>query len=127
MRADSEQIGLSVRERRRQLALIVRHLRADSVQAAIVMGDFNEWRRVGAATRALCPPFELAAGKASFPARLPLFALDRIWCRAPLEPIRAAVAIEYRKLSDHLPVIASLEWARHGHGTSAARAAPAFR
>lgn len=50
------------------------------------------------------------AGRASFPARRPMFALDRIWCRAPLKPVGAALATDYRHLSDHSVVIAELEF-----------------
>lgn len=112
IRVLSAHLGLSGRERRRQLALIVEHLASDDTAAAIVMGDFNEWRRIGPATRALCPPFVEAARQPSFPARTPLFSLDRIWCRAPLEPVRASVVREHRALSDHLPVLAELSFAQ---------------
>jgi endonuclease/exonuclease/phosphatase family metal-dependent hydrolase len=111
IRVLSTHLGLSPRERGRQLAIIVRHLEATRSEAAIVMGDFNEWRRRGPAMRALCPSFELAAGQATFPARRPLFALDRIWSRRPLSPVRSTVATEYRNLSDHLAVLAELRFA----------------
>lgn len=106
----STHLGLSARERRGQLALLKKHLAPAKASAAIVLGDFNEWRRFGAATRALCPPFEVAARLPSFPSRRPVFALDRIWCRAPLEPVASKVATEYRSLSDHLAVVADLRF-----------------
>jgi endonuclease/exonuclease/phosphatase family metal-dependent hydrolase len=99
-------LGLSAAERGHQLDVIRRHLAATDEDAAIVLGDFNEWRRVGAATRALCPPFEPAVAKASFPARFPLLALDRIFSRAPLRPLAGTTVRAYRQLSDHLPVVA---------------------
>jgi endonuclease/exonuclease/phosphatase family metal-dependent hydrolase len=108
IRVVAAHLGLSARERREQLATIQRHLSDQELSATIVMGDFNEWRRIGAATKALCPPFEIAAAGPSFPARRPLFPLDRIWCRPPLRPVGASIAAEYRDLSDHLPVIAEL-------------------
>lgn len=104
----STHLGLATWERRRQLAVIVQRLEQREDPAAIVLGDFNEWRPIGPATRALCPPFEIAASRPSFPSRRPLLALDRIWCHAPLRAVRASVATEYRRLSDHLPVVADL-------------------
>lgn len=101
-------LGLSAGERRHQIALIRRHLDDTAEDAAIVLGDFNEWRRVGAVTRALCPPFEPAVARASFPARFPLLALDRIFSRAPLRPVAGKTIRAYRLLSDHLPVMADL-------------------
>lgn len=124
IRVVSAHLGLSARERRRQVAIIARHLRSVDT-AAIVMGDFNEWRRRGVATRALCPPFELAAGLPSFPARRPVFALDRIWSRAPLEPLAASVATEYRDLSDHLGVLADFRFESAARGPRPDRGAPA--
>jgi endonuclease/exonuclease/phosphatase family metal-dependent hydrolase len=106
----STHLGLSARERRGQLALVKDHLGPVTARAAIVLGDFNEWRRIGPATRALCPPFEVAARLPSFPSRRPVFALDRIWCRAPLEPVGSTVATEFRSLSDHLAVVADLRF-----------------
>lgn len=103
-------LGLSARERQRQLATIARHLQSADSAAAIVLGDFNEWRRKGPATRTLCPPFLPAARRPTFPSRRPIFALDRIWCRPPLEALRSRVAVEHCDLSDHLPIMAELRF-----------------
>lgn len=103
-------LGLSAGERRRQIESIRQHLETTVERAAIVLGDFNEWRRVGVATRVLCPPFEIAAARASYPARRPILALDRIWCRSPLAPFAAIATTAYRDLSDHLPVLAELQF-----------------
>lgn len=108
IRIVSAHLGLSARERQMQIDIIATHLQSVET-AAIVFGDFNEWRRRGLATRAFCPPFEVAADLASFPSRKPVFALDRIWSRSPLRPLHASVATEYRDLSDHLAV-----WADFG-------------
>lgn len=108
VRVVSTHLGLSARERRLQIGDLREHLERKPERAAIVLGDFNEWRRVGVATRALCPPFEIAAAHASFPARRPMLALDRVWCRSPLAPLGASVGLDQRALSDHLPVLAEL-------------------
>lgn len=103
-------LGLSSRERRFQIGLIQRHLDEESEHAAIVLGDFNEWRRIGLTTELICPPFALVPSGPTFPSRLPLFRLDRIWCRPPLRPVAGGIVHECRSLSDHLPVIADLEF-----------------
>ncbi len=78
----------------------------------IVGGDFNDvWGTLG--QRHLEPIGFQAACKAikTFPAVMPMRALDRIYYRGPLEldhsfPSRAKVA---RRASDHLPVIADFQ------------------
>jgi endonuclease/exonuclease/phosphatase family metal-dependent hydrolase len=102
-------LGLSARERREQIRKIAGHVNTNGAGPAIVLGDFNEWRRRGVATRSLCPPFEIAAGLPSFPSRRPILPLDRIWCRPPLEPRKAHVDTTASHQSDHLPVIAELK------------------
>jgi endonuclease/exonuclease/phosphatase family metal-dependent hydrolase len=101
-------LGLKSRERAYQVETIAGALRRDDDGPAVVLGDFNEWRRRGAATRRLCPPFRPAATLASFPARRPMLPLDRVWCRAPLMPHAARALTEARDLSDHLAVLAEL-------------------
>lgn len=113
IRVIAAHLGLGGRERRRQIDLLQAHLSHKAERAAIVLGDFNEWRRGGLATRTLCPPFEVAAALPSFPSRRPLFALDRIWCRAPLDAHAAQVHLSARELSDHLPVLAEIGLGQH--------------
>jgi endonuclease/exonuclease/phosphatase family metal-dependent hydrolase len=103
-------LGLFRRERRRQIDIITRHLSGKTPAAAIVMGDFNEWRKAGVMTHALCPPFTVATNMPSFPSRRPILPLDRIWCRPPLNPLSARAAHEHSALSDHLPIVAELEY-----------------
>lgn len=111
----STHLGLRRSERRRQLETILEHLNSgECTEGALVLGDFNEWRRMGVATRVFCPPFETAAALPSFPARRPMFALDRIWCRTPLRVLSARVCLRGRGLSDHLPVLAELAYGNRG-------------
>lgn len=112
-------LGLSARERRRQVAIIRAQLPIYEDPAAIVLGDFNEWRRRGVTTRSLCPPFVPAADQASFPAAYPLLALDRIWCRPPLRVVAGGTVTAFRHLSDHLPVFADLARDPEDNGAAA--------
>lgn len=112
IRVVATHLGLRPAERKAQLLKLSRHVDLTDDGPAIVLGDFNEWRRRGLATRTLCPPFEAAAALPSFPSRRPIFALDRIWCRSPLEPVDALVETTASEFSDHLPVVADLQLRR---------------
>jgi endonuclease/exonuclease/phosphatase family metal-dependent hydrolase len=83
----------------------------------IVAGDFNDWgekldapmREVGLA-RALGEGAH-ATRRATFPSRVPIFALDRMYtraltCTSTFVPRGAAWA----RMSDHLPLVAEFEW-----------------
>jgi len=115
IRVVAAHLGLSLRERRHQIGLIRRHVDSVAESAVIVLGDFNDWRRYGAAARAFGPPWVAAADPASFPAYYPVLPLDRIWCRAPLRPVVAGTSDAFGHLSDHLPVFADLDFAAGGH------------
>lgn len=110
-------LGLWARSRRFQLEWL-----ADRIEAAvpagaplIVAGDFNDWhRRASAILRkelALQEVFEMAEGKParSFPARMPMLALDRIYVRGlrVLTVERHAGAL-WSRLSDHVALAARL-------------------
>lgn len=114
IRVVAAHLGLGGRERTFQIRVLLEHLGREPRGPALVLGDFNEWRQGGLATRSLCPPFEIAAALPSFPARRPLFALDRIWCRRPLDPHASRVDLTARAFSDHLPVLAEIGLGQHG-------------
>jgi endonuclease/exonuclease/phosphatase family metal-dependent hydrolase len=102
--------GLRRGERRRQTAALRALVDPGSDGAAIVAGDFNELRHRSATHRALSPHFHGTTVFATFPSWRPLVALDRIWCRPPLRVHRSRVLRSARSASDHLPLIADLEW-----------------
>jgi endonuclease/exonuclease/phosphatase family metal-dependent hydrolase len=110
MRVIGAHFGLDRRERRKQTAALRTVVESGPDGAAIVAGDFNELRRRSATHRALSPPFHAAASVATFPSRRPMFALDRIWCRPPLRIRYSRVFPGARTASDHLPLIAELDW-----------------
>lgn len=113
-------LGLSARERRQQLGLLVstpEFAGIDSESACIVGGDFNDWRSQ------LQPPMVKALGFSSatasrasrngnvslktYPAFSPRGPLDRIYFRGPLalqSAYRCRHAVS-KVASDHLPVI----------------------
>jgi len=75
-------------------------------QPVVLMGDLNEWFLWGRPLRWLRAHFGRAPAPATFPARRPVLALDRIW----VEPrrLRTGLAVHSttlaRSASDHLPV-----------------------
>ena len=100
-------LGLRPAERRYQVRKMLRLLHeVPAGQPVVVLGDINEWLPIGRPLRWLHNLLGQAPAERSFPARLPMFALDRVWVR-PYQALlafgthRTAVA---RIASDHLPV-----------------------
>lgn len=110
-------LGLKESHRRHQLALLAEVIR-DHVPAAaplIVAGDFNDWaaqaNRILEESAGLREVFVHSNGRSArtFPARLPLLQLDRIYVRnarihAPLPLPRRP----WSRLSDHAPLAAEV-------------------
>jgi endonuclease/exonuclease/phosphatase family metal-dependent hydrolase len=103
-------LGLSPVERRRQVRKLLVLLEARPVAAAILMGDLNEWLLWGRPLRWLRTHFAPMPHRRTWPSRLPLLALDRIW----VEPRAAVTALGAHRsplaaiASDHLPLVADL-------------------
>ncbi len=110
LRVVATHLGLGRRERQSQLARLDALLGDAGRAPTVLLGDFNEWR-----PRALAR-FETAFGRAptpaTFPAPFPLAALDRIL----VAPAASLVALDVHRsrtariASDHLPLVATLEW-----------------
>jgi endonuclease/exonuclease/phosphatase family metal-dependent hydrolase len=93
--------------RARQMhAIIAAVARAPGSPPELLMGDFNEWRSGGPAITALARHWREVPLGPSFPARLPLGRLDRIFAHPSLAITAAAVHATplARMASDHLPV-----------------------
>lgn len=107
-------LGLVPGERRAQVKRIVELVRtgaAGDEAATLLLGDINEWWAFGRPLRWLHRCFEgRAHGDRTFPARWPVFALDRIWVHPKRALVRYQVfrGPETRVASDHLPVRAEL-------------------
>ncbi|MCW5890834.1 MAG: endonuclease/exonuclease/phosphatase family protein [bacterium] len=101
-------LGLQGAERRAQVRQLLALLGADPAPGGltVLLGDLNEWLGPGRALRALRRGFA-CGGARSFPARLPLFALDRVVVRpaVALQSVRAHGSRLARIASDHLPVV----------------------
>lgn len=99
-------LGLLWLDRRKQLARLKARINALQHPDIVVLGDFNDFLRRGFADRTLCPPLRPAPAPSTFPARLPLLPLDRIWYGGDLSVESVVTLSEGRRLSDHLPVLA---------------------
>lgn len=105
-------LGLSLGERRAQvrriLALVSGTARTEPV---VLLGDINEWMPRGRSLRWLHREFGEPPAPRSFPASLPLLALDRIWVRprAALVSVAAHRSATARIASDHLPIKAVVD------------------
>jgi endonuclease/exonuclease/phosphatase family metal-dependent hydrolase len=73
-----------------------------------MMGDFNDWPRRGPVAKALANLLPASTFHRTFPARWPLFILDRIYCRPREALVSSWVDRDGRTASDHLPVLADI-------------------
>ena len=108
LRVIATHLGLRRDERRQQFAMLREIVAAEPTMATILLGDLNEWRRGGTPRRGLFGEFESETAHASFPARFPLFPLDRILCRQGVRIEHSRVDRGARGASDHLPVVADI-------------------
>jgi endonuclease/exonuclease/phosphatase family metal-dependent hydrolase len=100
-------LDLSGLARARQMhAIIDAVAKAPGNPPELLMGDFNEWRRGGAALAALGRHWREVALGPSFPARLPIGRLDRVFAHHALKLADSAVHASAlaRVASDHLPI-----------------------
>jgi endonuclease/exonuclease/phosphatase family metal-dependent hydrolase len=110
-------LGLRQSQRQQQLQQLcnfVEH-RIPPAEPLLVAGDFNDWRANAHAMLLRCAGldevFVEACGQAArtFPARLPLLRLDRIYVRGVRDHAPLALpARPWTVLSDHAPIAAEI-------------------
>ncbi len=100
-------LGLSLRERRRQADTLAA-LAAAGPGPTVMAGDFNDWLWRGRVNSALRRRLPDRTWHRTFPARLPLARLDRIYCRPAGSLVRSWSDDAARHASDHLPVMAEI-------------------
>jgi endonuclease/exonuclease/phosphatase family metal-dependent hydrolase len=103
-------LGLRGRDRRRQLDRIRRRLSTLPTSAVLVLGDFNDFRPNAPADQRFCPPLHRAPLRRTFPSCAPLMPLDRIWYGSAFSLAAISAPRSARRLSDHLPLVADLEF-----------------
>jgi endonuclease/exonuclease/phosphatase family metal-dependent hydrolase len=116
-------LGLSARERDRQVELLARSRELASLPASdvacLVGGDFNDWRSLLQPLFAILLRFRSATDRSlagrqpipTYPAFFPRGPLDRIYYRGPLRllSVRRCRLRLSRIASDHLPIVADFE------------------
>jgi endonuclease/exonuclease/phosphatase family metal-dependent hydrolase len=114
MRCIATHFGLSASERREQFAILRAALAEGWGITSLVMGDFNQWLPFWGGSRQLDRLFGPVPRHPTFPSRLPLFPIDRIWVYPPDLLIDARVLKDgaARCASDHLPLVARLRHPR---------------
>lgn len=104
-------LGLRPGERREQVEKLVPLLAASSADIKILMGDLNEWFLWGRPLRRLHRVLGNTPAPATFPARWPWLALDRLWVQplSVIDSLQAHRSTTARIASDHLPLVAELQ------------------
>lgn len=102
-------LGLRRSERRLQIERLVSSF--DDAEVVVLAGDLNEWRAGGPVNRRLALALGRAPAVRTFPARRPLFCLDRVITRpaAILHTFAAHATPTARWASDHLPVVSEID------------------
>ncbi|WP_148715321.1 endonuclease/exonuclease/phosphatase family protein [Chitinolyticbacter meiyuanensis] len=117
LHALSVHLNLRANDRRQQLRLLAEYVQAEVPMGApmVLAGDFNDWRREATpflhTELGLAEAFEQKHGAPakSFPARLPLLTLDRIYVRGMrIEAASVLGGPPWVGLSDHAPLYATL-------------------
>jgi endonuclease/exonuclease/phosphatase family metal-dependent hydrolase len=103
-------LGLRPAERRFQVRQLVPLFEKKYHSVEILAGDLNEWFLWGRPLRALHRVFPETPHRATWPARLPLLSLDRIWVhpRRALQRLWVHRSPLARSASDHLPLVAEI-------------------
>lgn len=104
-------LGLRPGERRYQVRRLLPVFEGEVGRVDVLLGDLNEWFLYGRPLRRLHRLFGALRAPATFPARWPVFALDRFWARprSVVKSLRVHSSPLARVASDHLPLVAELE------------------
>jgi endonuclease/exonuclease/phosphatase family metal-dependent hydrolase len=103
-------LGLSGRERRRQVLHLMDLVANKGTRLTLLLGDLNEWWPPRFSVRNLNAHLGRASSPRTFPSKFPLFALDRIWV-SPHEALLETTVTKTpltRIASDHLPLQATV-------------------
>lgn len=101
-------LGLSFAERRRQCARLITVIEQSGL-TTVVLGDFNDWMWPGSIQNVLARRLPGRTKHRTFPARMPVLKLDRIYCRPAAALISSKVDPAGASVSDHLPLIAEID------------------
>jgi endonuclease/exonuclease/phosphatase family metal-dependent hydrolase len=105
-------LGVSPRERALQAKRLFELCAGTRGDIHVLLGDFNEWSRFSAVSRRLRAHFDATRQVPTFPSRAPIVGLDRVFVhpRGRLRETRVDTSPAARVASDHLPLIATIEY-----------------
>ncbi len=111
LRIVATHLGLRPAERREQVRRLLKLFSDRPGDRAVLVGDLNEWFLWGRPLRRLHRFFDETPAVATFPARFPVFALDRLWTHPGtiLKGLKVHDSACARVASDHLPLVATLQ------------------
>jgi len=106
-------LGLLPAERRFQVKKLLTAISDQRTRVVILLSDFNEWLPTGRSLRWIHTQLGKTALVRTFPAKFPVFALDRIWVSpsSTLVDINCLRTHLTRIASDHLPLRATMQTA----------------
>lgn len=111
LRLFATHFGLRSAERLAQTRQLLSAIDGGDADINVLAGDFNEWRPRSRPLRLLRGTLGPGSRARTFPSRIPMIALDRIYV-APTEAVvdmRAVTTAACRLASDHLPLICDLQ------------------
>jgi len=112
IRVVATHLGLRPAERRHQIQCLLPLFSERPDERAVLAGDLNEWFLWGRPLRWLHRYFVETPALSTFPAWRPFLALDRVWSHpgSLLRGLDVHASAAARAASDHLPLVANLEW-----------------
>jgi len=112
LRVFATHFGLAPWERRMQARRVLELMNGARAPLEVLLGDLNEWFLWGQTLRRLHRAFSRTPSPRTWPARFPVFALDRLWARprAALSKLTRHDSPAARAASDHLPLRAELSF-----------------
>jgi len=104
-------LGLLPAERRFQVKKLLNAISDQRTRVVILLSDFNEWLPTGRSLRWIHTRLGKTALVRTFPAKFPVFALDRIWVSpsSTLVKLHCLRTPLTRIASDHLPLRATMQ------------------
>ena len=104
-------LGLLPAERRFQVKKLLTAISDQRTRVVILLSDFNEWLPTGRSLRWIHTRLGKTALVRTFPAKFPVFALDRIWVSpsSTLVKLHCLRTPLTRIASDHLPLRATMQ------------------
>jgi endonuclease/exonuclease/phosphatase family metal-dependent hydrolase len=103
-------LGLRGSERARQARRLLPLAETERNELVVLAGDINEWRPLTRPLKILAGSFDFQSRNRTFPARMPVLSLDRIYVSpgALVASVRTERTAATRIASDHLPLVCDL-------------------